>query len=123
MYKYFTTSTGSGSGLAMPHVLMQDLTLNTPTRAGAAGIAASGSINVSRGVQFLGQGRFASSIGPFPRNLLVPPRSTIPITISNTAGFIRTFPGTFLQPNTTGAVQLFLMNAAFGAVANNDLLL
>jgi hypothetical protein len=90
------------------------------TSGGAAGIAASGSINASRGFQFFGGGRYASSIGRFPRNPFVPPGSTVPVTVSNTAGYYRTVPGTFLQPTASGAAQLASMNAAYGAAANRE---
>jgi hypothetical protein len=90
------------------------------TTAGARGIAKGGIKASSHGL--FGGGRYASSIGPFPRNLFVPPRSKVGISINNTDGYIRTVPGTFLNPTTSGAAQLGAMNAAYGAVANRDAL-
>ncbi len=90
------------------------------TRAGAAGIAASGTINASKGAQLFGGGKYASSVGGFPRNPFVPAGSTVPIAINNTSGFVRAVPGTFLQPTGAVAAQLGSMNAAYGAVANRD---
>jgi RHS repeat-associated protein len=89
------------------------------TQAGARGIAQSG-IRASRGGLF-GGGRYTSSVGPFPRNPFVPPRSTVGVAINNTAGYVRAVPGTFLNPTAAGAAQLGAMNAAYGAAANRDM--
>ena len=89
------------------------------TSAGAAGIAASGSINASRSGLF-GAGIYASSIGPFPSNPFVPPASTIAVTITNTTGFVRAIPGTYLQPTLPGAIQLTIMNVIYGTVVNSE---
>lgn len=88
------------------------------TQAGAAGIAQTGLRASSRGL--FGAGRYASSIGAFPRNIWVRPAATIPVSINNTAGFYRSTPGTFVQPTLGGAVQLGVINAAYGVWVNLD---
>jgi hypothetical protein len=78
------------AGAAIPKTLT-----HFTTQAGANGIAQSG-LRASSGGLF-GGGRYASSIGPFPRNPFVPPGSTIGVPIGNTAGYVRAVPGTFLR--------------------------
>jgi RHS repeat-associated protein len=89
------------------------------TQAGANGIAQSG-IRASSGGLF-GGGRYASSVGAFPRNPFVPPGSTVGIAINDTAGYVRAIPGTFLNPTASGNVQLGVMNATYGSAANRDM--
>lgn len=67
-----------------------------------------------------GEGKYASSIGAYPRNIWVRPAATIPVTINNTAGFYRSTPGTFVQPTLGGAVQLGVINAVYGVWVNLD---
>jgi hypothetical protein len=86
------------------------------TEAGAVGIAQSGLRSSSGGL--FGGGRYASSIGPFPRNLFVPPGSKVPIEIINTAGYLRVMPGTFLQPTASGYAQTGSLAMLYGGFAN-----
>ena len=109
---------GIGLGLAIHGFagIPKSLTHFT-TEAGAAGIARSGGvINASRTGLF-GGGTYASSIGRFPINPFVPSRSKIPVIISDTSGFVRAFPGTYLNPTTGGAIQLGLINIGIYAPA------
>jgi RHS repeat-associated protein len=92
------------------------LTHYTTSEAAAASIAQTG-LRASSGGLF-GGGRYASSIGAFPRNILTPPGSTVPVAITNTAGYIRVAPGTFLQPTVGGYAQTIGMAGIYGAAAN-----
>lgn len=69
---------------------------------------------------FFGGGRYASSIGPYPKNKFVPRGSSVPFIINDTSGYLRTIPGTFLNPTTSGMLQLILMNSLYGAFANRS---
>ncbi len=102
------------AGGAIPKVLT-----HFTTKAGAAGIAETG-LNASRGGLF-GGGKYASSTGAFPKNPFVPPGSTVPVAIENTAGYVRAVPGTFVQSTAGGTAQLGAMNAGYGAAANRDM--
>jgi RHS repeat-associated protein len=92
------------------------LTHYTTSEEVAASIAQSG-IRPSRG-GFFGGGRYASSTGPFPNNIFVPPGSKIPVNIPNTSGYLRVFPGTFLQPTVGGYMQIGAMAAGYAFWAN-----
>jgi hypothetical protein len=104
------------AGAAIPKTLT-----HFTTAGGAAGIANTG-LNASRGGLF-GGGRYASSTGHFPTNPLVPRGATVPVTISNTSGYVRAVPGTFVQPTASGAAQLGATQAAYGGLANRDMTL
>ena len=88
------------------------------TEAGLRGIMKSG-LRPSR-FGFFGGGRYASSIGPYPKNIFVPRGSSVPFIINDTSGYLRTIPGTFLNPTTSGMLQLILMNSLYGAFANRS---
>lgn len=88
------------------------------TEAGAAGIAQSGIKSSSAGL--FGAGKYASSVGGYPKNPFVPPGFTIPVAINKTTGYVRAVPGTFVQPTAGGATQLVSMNAGYGVVANQN---
>ncbi|WP_428142922.1 hypothetical protein [Delftia acidovorans] len=88
------------------------------TEAGAAGIAQSGIKSSSAGL--FGTGKYASSVGGYPRNPFMPRGSAIPVDINKKTGYVRALPGTFLQPTAGGATQLVAMNAGYGAVANQN---
>ena len=69
-----------------------------------------------------GGGVYASSIGRFPANPLVPRNATVPVTIRDTSGFIRTaFPGTFLRPTGTGVAGSAAWYGIWGGAVNRDL--
>lgn len=92
------------------------LTHFTTSQTAARSIVQSG-ITPSR-IGLFGGGRYASSIGAFPKNIFVPPASNIAVAINNTSGYVRTVPGTFVQPTTSGAVELAALNAGYGYSAN-----
>ncbi|MDR1530075.1 MAG: hypothetical protein LBS40_06740 [Burkholderiales bacterium] len=86
------------------------------TETGALGITESGLRASSGGV--FGGGRYASSMDPYPRNLFVPSGSKVPIEITNTARYLRVFPGTFLQPTSSGYIKTGAWVTLYGSLAN-----
>ena len=108
------TTLAVNAGAAIPKTLT-----HFTTQTGAAGIAQTGAINASSAGLF-GAGRYASSVGGYPRNFLVPQASTIGISITNTAGYIRTVGGTYVQSTGAGAAQLGTMNGLYGVFANRN---
>lgn len=95
------------AGAAIPKIL-----IHYTTRAGAAGIAATG-LRASTGLTLFGDGVYATA----GSRLFVPPAATIPLLLDG-AGFVRMIPGAvYLNP---GSLQTALIFAGYGAGANRE---